>query len=273
MANKVFIAPDYQDDRFSLKEIKSIHQLQGKFKKHFHEDYSIAIVTRGSTIAWFDGAEYRIEEGEIVLIPQCVVHACNPQAQDNWSYWLITVKPSWLRLAFKDTPWIDKLFAGPCMVTKATPAARRCFAKLTSMPLLPEAANETENLLVELITSIIDTVVYAEEQHRQPVESPSIEYAANYLREHYEHDVSLDELSYVTGLSKYSLVRSFASYYNLTPHAYLINVRINTAKELLQKGDTIVDTSIKSGFYDQSHFTRTFQRYVGMTPSAYKRSC
>ncbi|MBA1335552.1 MAG: hypothetical protein HPY66_1177 [Firmicutes bacterium] len=41
MVNKVFIVPDYQDDRFSLKEIKSIHQLQDKFKKHFHEDYSI----------------------------------------------------------------------------------------------------------------------------------------------------------------------------------------------------------------------------------------
>ncbi|MDI6705502.1 MAG: AraC family transcriptional regulator [Bacillota bacterium] len=30
---------------------------------------------------------------------------------------------------------------------------------------------------------------------------------------------------------------------------------------------------MKSGFYDQSHFTRTFRRYVGMTPSDYRRSC
>ena len=58
----------------------------------------------------------------------------------------------------------------------------------------------------------------------------------------------------------------------MTPHAYLLNIKINKAKELLKQGYTIVDTALECGFTDQSHFHRNFLKIVATTPKEYQKN-
>jgi AraC-like DNA-binding protein len=56
----------------------------------------------------------------------------------------------------------------------------------------------------------------------------------------------------------------------ITPHAYLIQRRVCVARHLLAAGETPAQAAITAGFADQSHLTRAFVRYLGITPARYR---
>jgi AraC-like DNA-binding protein len=46
-------------------------------------------------------------------------------------------------------------------------------------------------------------------------------------------------------------------------------IRLNNAKKLLASGNTLIDTALECGFFDQSHFTNCFKKYFGVSPKQY----
>ena len=61
--------------------------------------------------------------------------------------------------------------------------------------------------------------------------------------------------------------------YKRQPYEYLLRVRITAARTLLESTDrTIADIACETGFYDHSHFTRTFKRLIGASPGQYRKS-
>ncbi len=75
----------------------------------------------------------------------------------------------------------------------------------------------------------------------------------------------------VAGLSKYHVWRMFAAEVGHTPHAYLLGVRIESAKVLLAEGNSVASVAAATGFCDQSHLNKHFKRVLGKTPSEYRR--
>ena len=71
-------------------------------------------------------------------------------------------------------------------------------------------------------------------------------------------------------LSKFHLIRVFDRCYGMPPHAYVMQLRMSQAKEMLRDDMDILDIALSLGFYDQSHFANTFKQYVGVTPRAYR---
>ena len=82
---------------------------------------------------------------------------------------------------------------------------------------------------------------------------------------------SLDELSELTGLGQFALLRAFRAETGLPPHAYLNQVRVRRARRLLDRGLTPAEVAACTGFADQAHLTRHFKRVVGVPPRAYQR--
>jgi AraC-like DNA-binding protein len=79
----------------------------------------------------------------------------------------------------------------------------------------------------------------------------------------------LTELAKLVGVSRFQLLRGFAREVGTTPHAYLVQRRIQFARRLLVAGRPIVEAAIDAGFADQSHLTRAFVRQFGITPGRY----
>ncbi|WP_414830857.1 helix-turn-helix transcriptional regulator [Alteromonas sp. H39] len=72
-------------------------------------------------------------------------------------------------------------------------------------------------------------------------------------------------------MSKYHFIRLFNQQFGMTPHQYVLNCRINRARQALEMGNSVFDTAVDLGFADVSHFNRKFKRTFGITPRQYQR--
>ncbi len=72
------------------------------------------------------------------------------------------------------------------------------------------------------------------------------------------------------GVSPAHLVRSFTRTYGIAPHRYLISRRLDLARRRLLDGDDAAHVATATGFYDQAHLTRHFQRLLATTPGRYR---
>ncbi|OSY88583.1 hypothetical protein WH52_05730 [Tenacibaculum holothuriorum] len=94
----------------------------------------------------------------------------------------------------------------------------------------------------------------------------------NYINNNFSEKLNLDLFSRIRFVSKYHLLRLFKRYYGQTPNQYLINKRIEKAKEYIKDGLSISDTCHEVGFESLSSFNSLFKRKTGFTPRAYQKS-
>ena len=81
--------------------------------------------------------------------------------------------------------------------------------------------------------------------------------------------LTLAELAREAGMSRFQVLRGFTKLTGMTPHAYLVQRRLDAARRMLSTGIPIADAAVACGFADQSHFNRTFTRRYGLTPGSY----
>jgi AraC family transcriptional regulator len=85
--------------------------------------------------------------------------------------------------------------------------------------------------------------------------------------------LSVDTIASEVGLSPAHFARAFRETFGLPPHRYLLNLRLERARRMLEAPDsTISDVALSAGFADQAHFTRHFKREYGVTPGTVLRS-
>jgi len=88
-----------------------------------------------------------------------------------------------------------------------------------------------------------------------------------------EDDLSLAEISSIADLSQFHFARAFRKSTGLTPQQFLMQQRIERAKDLLSKNDLpIVEVSLRTGFKNQSHFTSLFRKFTRLTPKVWRES-
>ncbi|MFK8006314.1 MAG: helix-turn-helix domain-containing protein [Saprospiraceae bacterium] len=93
-----------------------------------------------------------------------------------------------------------------------------------------------------------------------------------YIDTNFEKKLNLDLLAHLRFTSKFHLIRVFKKYYGITPRQYLINKRIEKAKDILQTGKSVTDTCYAVGFESINSFSNLFRTKTGMPPSIYRRA-
>jgi YesN/AraC family two-component response regulator len=96
--------------------------------------------------------------------------------------------------------------------------------------------------------------------------------AMAFIHAHYAEALSRDEIASHVGISADYLTDCFRQELGLTPVTYLNRYRLLQARELLENTDLkITQIALAVGFSESAHFTRTFQREVGVSPRAYRQ--
>jgi len=105
-----------------------------------------------------------------------------------------------------------------------------------------------------------------------PRDHVRINMAIDYIHAMMAEPPSLGKLSAKLEITQYQLISLFKRMTGLTPHAYVTQLRLDTARKHLASGLPIGDAAIASGFYDQSALTRHFKRCYGVTPMQFVRA-
>ena len=89
----------------------------------------------------------------------------------------------------------------------------------------------------------------------------------------FRSDLSLQALAHESGYSRVHFVRMFRAATGSSPHQYVLHLKLERARELLQNSSmSLIDIALECGFASHSHLSRVFHTCVGVTPSAYRRS-
>ncbi|MEI9941514.1 MAG: AraC family transcriptional regulator [Pseudomonadota bacterium] len=132
---------------------------------------------------------------------------------------------------------------------------------------------QLQSRLLELSELMISELIVGARQPR-PLAGPPIRGAAR-MRECLNEEglnLDLETLAKRAGLSRFQALRAFKRRYGLPPHAYQLCLRMSHARSLLLDGAPAADVALRCGFADQSHFTRHFKRFNGVTPMQYARA-
>ena len=92
-----------------------------------------------------------------------------------------------------------------------------------------------------------------------------------YIHQNLGRDLRIEQIARMVNLSNFYFIRQFKAALGMTPHQYILDCRIQLAKELLCDSFLpINDISQRCGFSTQSHFTSAFRQAAGMAPRAYR---
>ena len=110
-------------------------------------------------------------------------------------------------------------------------------------------------------------------QISQTISGHKMRRVIEYIEENLDSDLSLEAMGAEVNLSPIYLARAFKAAVGQSPHQYVLARRVERAKELLRNTEmNVVDVALSSGFSSQSHLSYWFQRYVGVSPAAYRTS-
>ncbi|MEZ5344616.1 MAG: AraC family transcriptional regulator [Pyrinomonadaceae bacterium] len=91
------------------------------------------------------------------------------------------------------------------------------------------------------------------------------------LHENYSAPPALKDLAKAADVHPTHLARVFRQYENCTTGEFVRKIRIENACRMIIAGRSFIEISLENGFADQSHFTRVFNRQIGMTPSEFRK--
>ena len=91
-----------------------------------------------------------------------------------------------------------------------------------------------------------------------------------YIDKHFSEDINLDKIANKALVSKFHFIRVFKKYYGRTPNQYLQEVRIEKAKKLLEKGNSMDKVCNAIGFASKTSFIALFKKTTGKTPMVFQ---
>jgi len=238
---------------------------------HAHATLSLGAVDDGQSVFTRDSQRQRLTRGDVVLIPAGVVHSCNPENVDRWSYQMLYLDEAWIRSVVGEMGVLDA-----AVLTQLPPAMapRQIHSHLTRLNacLFSGASNEDKEAALLIFAG---DLFGSPGMRSKVVPKPGLERLREVqalIAERCTETLTLDELASVAGLSRYHFVRAFSRSFGMTPHAWQIDQRIQCARGLLDQGMSIADAALQLGFADQSHFQRAFKQRVAATPGEYQRN-
>jgi AraC family transcriptional regulator len=109
------------------------------------------------------------------------------------------------------------------------------------------------------------------ESYRGGLSRSNLNRVREYIDSHLAERLELGELAGVAGLNLFHFARAFRQSTGETPHQYVLRQRIERAMQILRDPRaTVLEASARTGFVDQSHFSKVFRRTVGVSPTQFR---
>lgn len=232
--------------------------------------YLIMLTLAGQGTYTKGGKAYELRPGDLVFVDSMEphTHCTSAQSKGTWNLlWVqfngITARGYYSQYKTKDIPVLR---------ASENPKIQLLMEKLLSANQSKSIGAEflTSRILVELLTEILFTAGAVISPKRNMPQF--IKDALTDIDAHFPENLSLEYFSGKLRLSKYHFAKEFKKYTGYSPIEYIINTRLNHAKEYLQYSDlTITDISDAVGFNNTCHFINMFKQKTGITPLKFRK--
>ncbi len=235
-----------------------LQKFQIEFAPHWHKSPEILLFITGAATVCSDEQRTDVSAGEIAVINSNRLHVIDPITERCEYFCLIpdaTVYSGTESLPAKSTdPEIIALY-------------HRIAAEYQEKsPYYREAISGYVQCLLALLARQSGT-----EQLEAPTESPkfhAVKAAIQYIHEHFDQDISVDDICRSVGLSKYYMCHIFKEITGRTMLHHLNYIRCNYALSLLSTGKyNVAQSAYASGFSNISYFSKTYKALIGNLPS------
>ena len=236
------------------------------FPRHSHDQFAFGVITFGAQRSWSAVGQVEAFAGDVIMANPGEIH--DGLSMDN--------KERGWRMIYCDPELVHREFEQeiPGRIELVRPVARDALlAQKFAQLFVRLTAPDSDRLPSE--QSFVDALMCLMRRHGKARAarhraSPSVKTAIDRLNAAPSDSISLAELAELSGVSRFQLLRGFAREIGTTPHAYLMQRRVALARQLLAAGKTPAEAAVEAGFADQSHMTRIFARYIGITPARYR---
>ncbi len=93
----------------------------------------------------------------------------------------------------------------------------------------------------------------------------------SYMRRHFMESITVEDMAQQAAMSPYHYIRQFKRQFGITPHQYLLSLRLDCARFYLRSGDrTVKEIAFACGFQSENNFCVAFKKQTGVTPTRYR---
>ena len=261
----------WRDDALPFIEARQVEDGRELcYARHSHETFSIGVITRGESTYINREVHLRVCEGTVVLMNPGDVHACNPIDGLPWSYVMLYVDAAWLgglqqALGLSEGPGLQPLSAIMSLDRPMYEGVVQLYGVLTDDALCVEDKQAAATAFFTRMLRTLETAPLSQSEAHDKLQR-----AAAFMQEHCAQALKIDDICAAAELSPSYLTRAFKKLYGMTPHAFLLNQRVQLARLLLKRGEPLAEVALASGFADQAHFQRAFKQLLAATPGQYK---
>lgn len=251
---------------------------------HCHDFIEIVIILKGKGHFLINGTDIPITEGNVLLLNPGTYHKSIPLPSHTLTE---------CYLAFTDVEFINTpknffpLFHGQKILGKLPEKAKKEIFQLCSAMNQESQSRNTgryfmlKAYLIQVLCLLLrfdQQEELSDEHHMKGYEfkSPNKTYVVQqtmkYMESHYREKISLDQIAENMYLSPFYISKLFKSETGDTPINYLISLRMEKAKELLDRNPSlsIQEAAAQVGYEDAYHFSKLFKKYFGLSPMYYK---
>ena len=270
----------YDDLNPTFLFICELKRMETETNYHNHEYIELSIVKKGHGTYYIGGKEYPIKAGDLIILNPGTYHRSMVTCpQDCTTEYYIAFSDINVKDAIPNTlPLPDGNFIIPMKDVMRQEVFKLCTAMAKEFQTCrPGRYFMLKAYLIQLILLLLrDQKDTAQEQNGCIFESPNKKYVVNqmirYFNEHYHEKISLDQIARNMYLSTFYLSKIFKSETGDTPINYLIELRMEKARELMETspGISIQNVAEMVGYDDAYHFSKLFKKHFGAAPSKYR---
>ena len=237
------------------------------FARHTHDQFGIGVIHQGAQKSLSGRGMVEAGPGDAITVNPGEVHDGAPIGDHGRSWRILYFDPEVIEAAVHDmSEGRTRNFEFSSPVLGDERVSGRFRALFSAMTANDAAAAPV--LREELLLILFATLRRKQEGVSQAVPA-AIALAKGVIDDDPACPVTLAELAQASGLGKFQLLRSFFRVTGFTPHAYLMQRRIDLTRRLISRRMPLAEAALAAGFADQSHMTRVFTRKYGVSPGLY----
>lgn len=247
---------------------RSVGSTHSQCTRHYHSSFEIYYLKEGTCNYFIDNRSYEIEVGDVVLIPEGVIHKTN-YGQAPHTRVLINCSSEYMPASVREViPSMTYIYRNPDIAPEIELLLKKIGEEYERDDIFRDEA-------LRCLTFQLFFLLSRNITRRAAVNAGSgfIEETVKFIQKNYMNEITLSDMSKIHAVSPEHLSRTFKKETGFGFAEYLTLVRLQKAEYILKNepGKTICEVAYACGFNDSNYFSDKFKKTYGFSPSKAKK--